>query len=45
MKKLTYLEAQQEAHQELMKKMSVLEARVKQLGESGANGRLARIAQ
>jgi predicted RNase H-like nuclease (RuvC/YqgF family) len=44
MKKLSTLEAQQEANQELMKKLSALEAEVKRLGESGAAGRLARIA-
>ena len=45
MKKLTHLEAQQEAHQELRQELSALKAEMQRLRESGANGRLARIAQ
>jgi hypothetical protein len=44
MKKLLALEAQQEANQELVQRLASLDAEVKQLRESGADGRLARLA-
>jgi hypothetical protein len=43
--KLTALEAQQEAHQELRQELTALKTEMKQLRESAAVGRLARIAQ
>jgi hypothetical protein len=43
--KLAGLQARQEANQELMHELTALKAEVKRLGESGTDGRLARIAK
>jgi hypothetical protein len=45
LKKLTHLEAQQEAHKELKQELTALKTEMKQLRVSGADGRLARIAE
>ena len=45
LQELTALKAQQQANQELMQKLTALEAEVNSLRQSGADGRLARIAK